>query len=525
MKGWTLKRQLTLGLAGNIATSIAIGGFAFTSLQAIRVDVTRIAADSIPRAALSANLGASIDDEYAWASKSVMAQSAAEVQLAEDGAAKAAAETARLFAAYDRTITESADRTNFEAVRPAREAYLLARDEVIALRRAGRAQEAVTTFTRRVEPAYRVQAQAITMLREWNVQIGQSVAVDADSTARVAGLGIAFGVLAVATLGAAVGVLVVRAIGKTLATAAGAMRDSSEHVVAAAGQVSVSAQSLARGATEQAASLEETSAAMEEMASMTRKNAENAALAEGLAADVARQMTDSDVALGAMVTSMGEIRESSAKVAKIIKTIDEIAFQTNILALNAAVEAARAGEAGMGFAVVAGEVRNLAQRSAQAAEDTALLIAESIARSQDGSGKVEQVASAIRTVAANLTKVKGIVEEVRESSRQQTQGIEQVTQSVAHMEKMTQRTAATAEESAAASEELNAQAQVSMVVVRRLELLVGAAPAGRRAVGETRAGRIVPMRPKAAARTAPLVSALKAEREFPLAETGTHGRF
>jgi methyl-accepting chemotaxis protein len=525
MKGWTIKRQLALGLAGNVATSIAIGGFAFTSLQAIKADVTRITADSIPRAALSANLAASIDDEYRWASKSVMAQSAVEAQLAEDAAAKASAETARLFAAYEQGITDSADRANFDAVRPPRQAYLLAHDEVTALRRANRGQEAAATFIRSVDPAYRVQAQAVRMLREWNVQSEESLAVDAGSTARTAALGIGFGVLVVSTIGAAIGVLVLRAINHTLATAAGAMKDSSEQVVAAAGQVSISAQSLARGATEQAASLEETSAAMEEMASMTRKNAESAALAEGLAADVARQMTDSNAALGAMVASMGEIRASSAKVAKIIKTIDEIAFQTNILALNAAVEAARAGEAGMGFAVVADEVRNLAQRSAQAAEDTALLIAESIARSEDGSGKVEQVASAIRMVAENLTKVKGIVEEVRESSRQQTHGIEQVTQSVAQMEKVTQVTAATAEESAAASEELNAQAQVSMAVVRRLELLVGAAPIDARAVGESTTGRIVPMKRKAATRTAPRLSAAKAEREFPLAETGTHGRF
>ena len=127
---------------------------------------------------------------------------------------------------------------------------------------------------------------------------------------------------------------------------------------------------LSRGATEQAASLEETSASMEEMASMTRRNAENAAQATRLVSDVAQQVTESNGALGEMVMSMAAIKESSNKVAKIIKTIDEIAFQTNILALNAAVEAARAGEAGMGFAVVADEVRSLAQRSAQAAGDT-----------------------------------------------------------------------------------------------------------------------------------------------------------
>src|SRR5262245_62189756 len=178
---------------------------------------------------------------------------------------------------------------------------------------------------------------------------------------------------------------------------------------------------------------------------------------------------------------MTAIRESRKKVAKIIKVIDEIAFHTNILALNAAVEAARAGEAGMGFAVVAGEVRNLAQRSAQAAKDTASLLEESIARSQEGAGRVEQVASSIAAITENVARVKGMVEEVRQASRQQSQGIDQVTQAIAQMESVTQTTAATAEESAAASEELNAQAEQSMAAVRRLEVLVNGKTASAQA--------------------------------------------
>ncbi len=247
------------------------------------------------------------------------------------------------------------------------------------------------------------------------------------------------------------------------------IRDSAGQVLQLSRMVATSSQSLSQGATEQAASLEETSASMEEMASMTRKNAENATEATRLVTDVAQQVVASNVALGEMVASMTAIKESSNKVAKIIKTIDEIAFQTNILALNAAVEAARAGEAGMGFAVVADEVRNLAQRSAQAAKDTAGLIEESICRSQEGAGKVEQVEAAIQAITASVQSVKGIVEDVRESSQQQTQGIDQVSQAIAQMEKVTQTTAATAEESAAASEELNAQAEASIAVVEKLD--------------------------------------------------------
>jgi len=205
---------------------------------------------------------------------------------------------------------------------------------------------------------------------------------------------------------------------------------------------------------------------------MTRKNAENASQATRLVTDVAQDVLASNAALTDMVASMTAIKESSSKVAKIIKTIDEIAFQTNILALNAAVEAARAGEAGAGFAVVADEVRSLAQRSAQAAKDTAGLIEESIARSHEGHAKVQTVTAAIDAITESTSKAKILVDGVSVASRQQAQGIDQVTQAVAQMEKVTQNNAAMAEESAAASEELSAQAEASMDVVGKLSALV-----------------------------------------------------
>jgi methyl-accepting chemotaxis protein/methyl-accepting chemotaxis protein-1 (serine sensor receptor) len=237
--------------------------------------------------------------------------------------------------------------------------------------------------------------------------------------------------------------------------------------------VAASSQSLSQGATEQAASLEETSASMEEMASMTQQVAQTSRWAAELLADVDARVDTSTAALAAMVTSTAAIRESSQRVGKIIKTIDEIAFQTNILALNAAVEAARAGEAGMGFAVVADEVRSLAQRSAQAAKDTASLIEESITKAEGGTTQVEQMKAAISAIAESVTQVKGLVDDVSVASQQQSQGIDQVSRAVAQMEKVTQTTAATAEETAAAGEELSAQAETSTSVVRRIDLLVG----------------------------------------------------
>ena len=170
---------------------------------------------------------------------------------------------------------------------------------------------------------------------------------------------------------------------------------------------------------------------------------------------------------------MNAIRDSSRQVAKIIKTIDEIAFQTNILALNAAVEAARAGEAGTGFAVVAEEVRNLAQRSAQAARDTAEMIEQSIAKADSGNTSVAQVAESVAGITTTIQTMKDLVDHVSEASRQQAEGIDLMSQAFAQMEKVTQTTAATAEESAAASEELSGRAEATRALVTRLTALVG----------------------------------------------------
>ena len=174
-----------------------------------------------------------------------------------------------------------------------------------------------------------------------------------------------------------------------------------------------------------------------------------------------------------MLGSMNSINESSAKISKIIKVIDEIAFQTNILALNAAVEAARAGNAGMGFAVVADEVRNLAQRSAQAAKDTAELIEDSIQRSTEGSSKLNEVADAIRKITGNAESVRTLVTEVSLGSQEQARGIDQIAKAITQMEQVTQQVAANAEESAASSEELSSQAESLDRVVARLTSMVG----------------------------------------------------
>ena len=252
----------------------------------------------------------------------------------------------------------------------------------------------------------------------------------------------------------------------------GQMDQASGQVASAANQIASASQALARGASSQAASLEETSASGEEISSMARRNTENT---HGAASTMAKSADGFDRAgrlLDELVAAMGEIKGSSDKISKIIKVIDEIAFQTNILALNAAVEAARAGEAGMGFAVVADEVRNLAQRCAAAAKDTSDLIEESILKAGEGKSRTDSVAQAIRSITGEMAQAKTLVDEVNLSSQEQTRGIEQVGKAIVDMEKETQRTAASAEECASASEELSAQSAAMKEIVGKLRHLM-----------------------------------------------------
>jgi methyl-accepting chemotaxis protein len=270
-------------------------------------------------------------------------------------------------------------------------------------------------------------------------------------------------------------VLSIRHISTTLTQVSAALSQGATQVSSAAGQVSQSSQTLAAGTSQQAASLQQISSSLEELTSTTRHNSENA---EGgrMEADGTRSAAERGVTeVARMTDAMHAIERASADIGKIIKTIDDISFQTNMLALNAAVEAARAGDAGAGFAVVAEEVRNLAQRAAAAAKDTAEKISTASATSEEGHTLSLHVADGLQEILVHARKVDQLVQEVATASKEQSAGLAQINDSVSQLDQVTQGNAASAEQTASAAEELSAQSEELRRAALQLSRLVGAA--------------------------------------------------
>ena len=270
----------------------------------------------------------------------------------------------------------------------------------------------------------------------------------------------------------------------------GELQNTGLQLDSASAQLAAANQTLSSGASEQASSVEETSASLEEMSSMVQATADNCQRAKALASETRVVVEGGSRTMVEMVEAMAEIDSSSGQVAKIVKDIDEIAFQTNILALNAAVEAARAGEAGAGFAVVADEVRSLAQRSAAAAKATAHKIEQAIGSTRKGSQCTARVGESLEQISKKMAATDSLVGEIATAAREQAQGIEQINAAIGQMEKVAQSNAANAEETAAAAAQVEAQGGALNEIVDRLQAL-----AGGRAHPESRDGSPPPRDP------------------------------
>ncbi|MFH2035879.1 MAG: methyl-accepting chemotaxis protein [Candidatus Zixiibacteriota bacterium] len=275
---------------------------------------------------------------------------------------------------------------------------------------------------------------------------------------------VAFGIVSIA---------IAARISNPLVNAMNRLDQGAEQVASASLQIAGSSQQLAENSSEQASSIEETSSALEEMSGMTRQNADNSNQVNVLSVEAKKKAQKGSMAIDSLSTVMTEIKISSDETAKIIKVIDEIAFQTNLLALNAAVEAARAGDAGKGFAVVAEEVRNLAQRSAEAAKNTNSLIEQAQKNAENGVTATNDLVGIFRDISSGIEKVSTLISEVSTASDEQAKGVDQVNSAVGQMDQVTQTMASTAEESASASQELSMQADQLKQVVWELGKIIG----------------------------------------------------
>lgn len=492
MNHWTIGKRITVGFAAVLAVFLGFATIVWIQNQRLGNAVEVITTDNLPGIRYTAQLLEETLEYRALTLQHVIATDASEMTALDKAADDKADQILKTVDEYRKSVSRADEIVLADRIVPALTQYRELAKEMRKLSMAGKTQEAAAMI-KPVGEAFFAYEKTVSDCKDdnlkWSDQSTGVVKSALASSVRFTIISVILGLV----IGVVLAIVIARSVGRALSRIATMLEDGSNQVAAAAGQVSAASQTLAEGASEQAASLEETSSSLEEMASMTRRNAENAEKANHLARQA---RTAADVGAGDMETmnaAMEAIKNSSDDIAKIIKTIDEIAFQTNILALNAAVEAARAGEAGMGFAVVADEVRSLAQRCAQSAKETSAKIESAITKSAQGVEISTKVTQGLQEIVKSARQVDELVSEVTSASKEQSQGVSQVNAAVGQMDKVTQSNAASAEESASAAEELNAQAQSLKDAVIDLLSLVGGAGKSAGAVGAVSSPRQKPV--------------------------------
>ena len=510
---WTLNARLAAAFGGVIVLIAALGGAAVGSSLVLRRSAAALYAREMP--ALDALVQADRDLQQALVAERTLLIAQPNSALFKqqlDAHAENLQQSTERWQRYRALARTEKEQELVQAYEKARVAWEQATARILEARKQRTSRQrraAVELSLGEAAARFTEMREALNLAQELNLELAHANQAAAEQTYRQA---TAF-VVGIAVLAAVSGVFLwwwigVRTSREVRSIAAG-LRGSAGQVVLTADSVSASAASLAQASNEQAATLEETASSADQIGTMAKPTADHADRAQALMSAVTARVGDANQSIGQMVSTMASVRESSQRVSKIIKTIDEIAFQTNILALNAAVEAARAGEAGMGFAVVADEVRNLAQRAAQAARDTTQLIEESMARSTEGDGSVQHVRSSIAGITSATTELTEALQGIHSVARRQAQGLAQIATAVQQMGQMTQGTAASAEEGAAASEVLHAQASGAMQMVGALEAIAGTEPRQ-----PTRTVGTVSRRSSRAVRT---------PEQYPVRRTGTLG--
>ncbi len=521
MKNWTIKKRIISGFTITVTLFAGLAALGILSLRAINDKMHSVVNDALPGTVESARIKSNAIDIHLAIWRHAFERTPEGKKNYRDKIARLVADNDEAMKTYEKSIFRAEDRESFNRVAEARAENAKGRVRMLELGASTNLDEMYAYNTATFHTLHEKYQAACDGLFAENQAYAKSIG-DASQklvdrarwwTQLIAVTGIGLSI--------AFASVIVTGLNRSLRGLASTLDEGSEQTHSAAGQVASASQALAEGATEQAASLEETSASLEEMSSMTKRNADNAGHAKQLANQTRSAAEAGSADMHEMSQAMDAIKSSSDNIAKIIKTIDEIAFQTNILALNAAVEAARAGEAGLGFAVVADEVRNLAQRSAAAARETADKIEDSIRKSQHGVQISGKVGRGLQEIVEKARQVDELVAGIATACREQNQGIEQINAAMSQMDKVTQTTAASAEESASAAEELSAQARTLKDAVGDLLKLVGNSP-GAKSPGERAANHPAPVANRATGVT--LVGAKSNGRLVP-AKNGAHDPF
>ena len=479
MSNWTIGKRLALTVGMILVALVTLGVFAKVELSGIFTDATTIDQQNVPTLQAVATVKEIVAENYGLVFKHMYSSSSEDRKAIETEMSASTERNNKAYEELEHLATDDHTKQELAKLQAARAAYIEVRKSILAQSRAATTPEAAakvyTAARAELDPKFKTYLATLNEMWDDESKRLDTACGDIVGSTKKANTGILFVGLGALLLGTGVGIFTVRRINRQLREAAQTLSSSAAQVTAASSELSSTSQTLAGGASQQAASLEETSASLEEISSMIKRNAENADNAKSLTAQTRQAADHGAVNMTEMTNAMGGIKTSSDNIARIIKTIDEIAFQTNLLALNAAVEAARAGEAGAGFAVVADEVRSLAQRSAVAAKETATKIADAIQQSEQGVAISAKVAASLQEIVAKARQVDDLVAEIAAASNEQKQGISQISMAMSQMDSVTQSNAASAEESASASEELTAQAEMLQGIVTELQRLVAGA--------------------------------------------------
>ena len=500
MKHWTIGRRIGAGFSLVILIVLGLGGFALSRLVPINTSSKRIVEDCLPGVATIGEWQSRLKENRALVQHFLLTELGPAKEKIGGEIRANVREIDRLSASYEKTLSQAEGRSLFAALQSLRQPFDVSFQKVLDLSSADKSQDAMELFMGQLVPQYGQYFSAVERQVKYNRDQAELARVQIARAIEAARLGILIGCTASFVIATLLAYFIISSTTRALTALTSTLEESTGGMATASDGFYTGSQSLAESASQQAASLEETSASLEEISAMTKRNSDNAASSKALSreardsaadgleriSELGKTLTSVKGAVREMESAVSEMQSSSQEIAKIIRTIDEIAFQTNLLALNAAVEAARAGEAGAGFAVVADEVRSLAQRSAQAAKDTSEKIDAAVKRSALGgtaSKKVVQSLGEIEGSAKNIEQVfNGIVTQIRSldeivgeisaASKEQSQGISEVNMAVGQMDKVTQTNASAAEENASAAEELNAQAGILRNAVTELQTLI-----------------------------------------------------